>query len=82
VAKDKIKELIKEFYLLTLEELVDGQTFATLEKAVYYHEVFEEYEACEGILRALEFADKATLKQVKKEIYEIRNNHRGSRADD
>ena len=47
------KNIIHEYYLLTLKDLEDGATFQELEEVLVMYERAELYEECAGILKAL-----------------------------
>ena len=67
-----VKEIIKEYYLLALLDIVNGASIRELRETIRLYEENEEYEACAGILAAIEKSKHKTLKELK-EI--IRNGH-------
>lgn len=64
---------------MALQDLSEGASISDLEKAIDYYEALEDYEACEGILRAIKEVKKDTIKSIKIKINEIRENTRNSR---
>lgn len=67
-----------EFYYLTLLDLLAGIPFEEIEKTVLFYEEIEKYEACHGILKALNEAENYTLKQLEKRIIDYENNPEGT----
>lgn len=47
------KNIIQEYYLLTLKDLEDGATIQELEHVLALYEEAEMYEECAGILKAI-----------------------------
>lgn len=70
------KEIIREFYIMALIDIVHGGAIADLEAELELYEREELYEECAGIKKALEIAETKTIKELKKIIFEneIRNN--------
>lgn len=68
------KNIISDFYYLALQDLADGADIKELEKAIAYYESLEDYEACAGILKAIEEVRKSTIVSIKTKINEIRKN--------
>jgi len=64
---------------MALQDLSEGASIDDLEKAIAYYEALEDYEACEGILRAVKEVKENTINSIKLKIDEIRNNTRNSR---
>lgn len=64
---------------MALQDLSEGASIDDLEKAIDYYEALEDYEACEGILRAIKEVKKDTINSIKIKINEIRENTRNSR---
>ena len=60
------RNIIREYYYLTLKDIEDGATVEELEEVLYMYEVAEMYEECEGILRALK--EVRSYKTIKKTI--------------
>ena len=59
------KEIIKEYYLLALLDIVNGASINELKDTIKLYENNEEYEACAGILKALEISKSLTLREIK-----------------
>jgi hypothetical protein len=68
------KELIEEFYLLTLMDIANGKDLSILEEAIEMYKEEEEYEACAGILKAIHESGYLTIKDLIKKIDEHRND--------
>jgi len=64
---------------MALQDLSEGASISDLEKAIAYYEALEDYEACEGILRAIKEVKESTINSIKLKINEIRENTRNSR---
>lgn len=58
------KEVIQEFYLLALVDIANGTSIQDLEEEIYVFEQEEEYEACEGILKAIHESGYKTIKEI------------------
>lgn len=67
-----------EYYYLSLLDLLAGIPFEEIEKTVQFYEDIENYEACHGILKALNEAENYTLKQLENRIIEYENNPKGT----
>ncbi len=76
------RNIINEFYLLALQDLSEGASIEELEKTINYYEALEDYEACEGILRAIKEVKKSTINAIKHKINEIRRDNKDSRKRD
>tara|TARA_E500000318_G_C3420768_1_gene157210 strand:- start:221 stop:469 length:249 start_codon:yes stop_codon:yes gene_type:complete len=59
------------YYYLTLVDLISGESIHILEYQLKEFEDLELYEACEGARRALDLADKCTLKELQLEIANV-----------
>jgi len=47
------KDIIQEFYYLTLLDIREGVSIQELEDIIQLYEDVEDYEACAGILKAI-----------------------------
>jgi len=50
---ERLNEDIERYYLMALMDLASGASIDELEKAIKLYEVLENYEACAGILKAI-----------------------------
>lgn len=73
------RNIVNDFYYMALQDLSEGASIDDLEKAIAYYEALEDYEACEGILRAVKEVKENTINAIKLKIDEIRNDTRNSR---
>lgn len=73
------RNIVNDFYYMALQDLSEGASIDDLEKAIDYYEALEDYEACEGILRAIKEVKKDTINSIKIKIDEIRENTKNSR---
>jgi len=64
------KEKVQEYYILALLDLYDGATISELEEALEFYEDAEMYEACAGIIKAINESKYNTLENIKKIINE------------
>jgi|TARA_R100000479_G_scaffold119062_2_gene60862 hypothetical protein len=73
--KDIYKKKIDKSYYLTLNDLLLGVTYEELIQDMFEFEKKEMYELCEGIKKALLYAEEKTYKEIKIEVenYESRN---------
>lgn len=58
-------QLIIEFYYLALADIRHGASLIELEEAIELYEKEENYEACAGILKAINETKYLTLKDLK-----------------
>ena len=58
-------KLILEFYYLALADIRHGASLIELEEAIELYEKEENYEACAGILKAINETKYLTLKDLK-----------------
>ena len=56
--------LVLEFYYLALADIRDGVSIKSLEKAIVLYEKEENYEACAGILKAINEVKYQTLNNL------------------
>ena len=59
------KELIEEYYYLTLLDIRHGVPYSELEEVIQMYEEIEEYEACAGILKAIKETKYDTLENIR-----------------
>lgn len=64
------KEEVQEYYILALLDLYDGATISELEESLEFYEDAEMYEACAGIIKAINESKYNTLENIKKIINE------------
>lgn len=50
---ERLNEDIERYYLMALMDLASGASIDELQKAIKLYEVLENYEACAGILKAI-----------------------------
>ena len=62
---------VMNFYYLSLLDLYSGMPYEHLEEQLEEFERIENYEACEGIKRALKLANFCTIKELDREIQEV-----------
>lgn len=67
-----VKEIINEYYLLALLDIVNGAPIDELNETIKLYENKEEYEACAGILKAIEQSKHKTLIELK---HILKNGH-------
>jgi len=73
------KDIVQEFYYLALADLAHGSSIRELESAIKYYQEVEDYEACAGILKAIDEVRHDTIDSINKRLYELRNNKNNSR---
>lgn len=62
-------EQIEKYYLMALMDLASGASLDELERAIKLYEVLENYEACAGILKAInenKYYDYGRIKKYNK----------------
>lgn len=59
------KETIEEFYYLTLLDIKAGVSIHELEDVISLYEDIEDYEACAGILKAINETRYNTINNIK-----------------
>lgn len=77
------QEIIHDFYMMTLVDLVNGASIRQLQKELKNYEKAELYEECVGIRNGINAARKKTIEEIKLIIVEneIRNDLKHSRED-
>lgn len=58
------KETIEEFYYLALLDIREGVSLQELEDVIQLYEDVEDYEACAGILKAINEAKYDTIQNL------------------
>ena len=59
------KDIILEYYFLAINDIKNGASIKELEEAIKIYERTEEFEACAGILKAINEVKYTTLKNLK-----------------
>jgi len=59
---------VLNYYYLALVDLLMGVTYQELHNQLKDFEGLEIYEACDGVKKALEQADKCTIKEIQLEV--------------
>ncbi len=58
------KERVSAYYLLGLHDIAKGLELKVLESVLSDLEEDEDYEACEGLSKAIKFAEKSTVIEI------------------
>lgn len=58
------KDIIEEFYYLTLIDIREGVSIQELEDIIQLYEDVEDYEACAGILKAINETRHDTITNI------------------
>lgn len=58
------KEIVEEFYFLALLDIREGVSLQELEDVIQLYENVEDYEACAGILKAVNEARYDTINNI------------------
>lgn len=66
------KDIIEEFYLLTLLDIREGVSIQELEDIIQLYQDVEDYEACAGILKAINETRHDTINNIKEKKNDIR----------
>lgn len=72
--KEKYDYDVKSFYYVTLIDLVSGVSFQEIYDQLREFEMLENYEACDGIAKAIKFSQDKSILAIKKEISELEIN--------
>lgn len=64
------KDKVEEFYIMALMDIADGATIEDMEEVLIEYERAEMYEACAGILKAINESKYYTIKEINKRIDE------------
>jgi hypothetical protein len=59
------KDEILEYYFLALNDIRNGSSIQELEEAIKIYEKEQQYEACAGILKAINEIKYTTIKNLK-----------------
>lgn len=59
------KDQILEYYFLALNDIRNGSSIQELEEAILVYEKEEQFEACAGILKAINEVKYTTIKNLK-----------------
>jgi hypothetical protein len=59
------QDIVLEYYYLAMNDIKNGASIKELEQAMKIYEKTEEYEACAGILKAINEAKYMTIKEIK-----------------
>lgn len=65
------KVMSEYFYYIALLDMLAGIPFLQLENSLLYYQDKEQYEACDGIQRALKEAELYTLSELERRIVEF-----------
>lgn len=60
------KDIVEEFYYLTLIDIREGASLQELEDIIKMYEEVEDYEACAGILKAIHETRYDTINNINK----------------
>ena len=71
MAKSEYNQDVIHFYYLALLDLYSGMPYSHLEEQLAEFELIENYEACEGVNRALKLADFCNISEWSREIIEV-----------
>ena len=64
------KDRVEEFYVMALMDIADGATIEDMEEVLIEYERAEMYEACAGILKAINESKYYTINEINKRIDE------------
>ena len=65
------KVMSEYFYYIALLDMLAGIPFLQLENSLLYYQDKEQYEACDGIQRALKEAEFYTLSELERRVVEF-----------
>ena len=71
MTKEEYDFEVLNYYYLALMDLLMGVTYQELHNQLKDFEGLEIYEACDGVKKALEQADKCTIKELEVNIVEL-----------
>lgn len=53
--------VVNKYYHLAMRDIVNGESLDELHAAIKFYETTENYEACAGIKKAIDEAEKSTI---------------------
>ena len=59
------QDIVLEYYFLAMNDIKKGASIQDLEDAIKIYEKTEEFEACAGILKAINEVKYITIKELK-----------------
>lgn len=62
------KDRVEEFYIMALMDIADGASVDDMEEVLIEYERAEIYEACAGILKAINESKYYTIKDINKRL--------------
>ena len=62
------RDRVEEFYIMALMDIADGASVDDMEEVLIEYERAEMYEACAGILKAINESKYYTIKDIKKRL--------------
>lgn len=62
------KDKVEEFYIMALMDIADGASVDDMEEVLIEYERAEMYEACAGILKAINESKYYTIKDINKKL--------------
>jgi len=68
------KDIIEEFYLLTLLDIKEGVSIQELEDIIQLYQDVEDYEACAGILKAINETRHDTITNINEKRKDIKGD--------
>ncbi len=71
MTKEEYNFEVLNYYYLALVDLVAGVTYQEISNQMEDFEALELYEACDGVKKALEQADKCTIKEIQLEVNRV-----------
>jgi len=71
MTKEEYDFEVLNYYYLALVDLLMGVTYQEVFNQMKDFETLEIYEACDGVKKALEKADKCTIKEIQLEVNRV-----------
>jgi len=71
MTKEEYDFEVLNYYYLALVDLLMGVTYQEISNQMKNFEDLELYEACAGVKKALEQADKCTIKEIQLEVNRV-----------